>query len=62
METITDTCQGCKYKYENDTFGFAEFICVNANSEHFTKHIVSDSRKCSEFLYGNAMKMKGGNK
>lgn len=49
------TCDGCKYKYENDTFGFAEYICVNANSEHLGEHIYSDSRRCNEFLYG-----KGG--
>lgn len=35
-------CENCKYKYDNETFGFAEYICVNAKSCNFREHIYSD--------------------
>ena len=47
-------CLDCKYCYENDTFDFAERICVNAQSEYFGVHVYSNSPdKCNEFLFGN---------
>lgn len=47
-------CLDCKYCYENDTFNFAEHICVNAQSEYFGVHVYSGSPDiCNEFLFGN---------
>lgn len=35
-------CNNCRFKYSNETFGPADFICVNAKASNFLKHIFED--------------------
>lgn len=35
-------CNNCEFKYSNETFGPAEFICVNAKAHNFRLHIFED--------------------
>lgn len=32
-------CQDCKFKYNNDTFSYGDFICVNERSPNFSEFV-----------------------